>query len=148
MIGCLHVRRQLNVCLTARDSNEWTRTHQPRVLTVNLALFAYWWGLDSICLALSALLINTNCITSGAGPNQHALSAPAHGWIGIEILAILLFIHSKEKHTDSNWIHLNAILLIMYINIKLSMTIVMWWQSRFKDISASRQDKWIGNSLT
>lgn len=118
MIGCLHVRRQLNVCLTERDSDEWTGTRRLDVLRVNLALFAYWWGLDSICLALSVLLINTNCITSGAEPNQCALSAPAHGWIGFGILALLLFIHIREKHIDSNWIHLKPIFLIVYINSK------------------------------
>lgn len=124
MIGCLHVRRQLNVCLTGRDSDEWSGTHQLDVLRVNLALFACWWGLESIYLALSVLLINTNCITSGAGPNRCALSAPVHRWIGLGILAMLLLIHIREKHVDSNWIHLKPILLIMYINSKLRIIVL------------------------
>lgn len=107
-----------------RDSDEWTGTHRLDALRVNLALFAYWWGLDSICLALSVLLINTNCITSGVEPNQCALSALAHGWIGLRILALLLFIHIREKRIDSNWIHHRAILLIMYINSKLRITVL------------------------
>lgn len=107
-----------------RDCDEWTGTHRLDVLRVNLRLFAYWWGLDSICLAFSVLLINTNCIASGAEPNQCALSAHAHGWIRLGISALLLFIHIREKHVDSNWIHLKPILLIMYINNKLRITVL------------------------
>ncbi|KAF0030864.1 hypothetical protein F2P81_017595 [Scophthalmus maximus] len=44
----------------------------------DLALCADRRALDSIRLAASVLLINTNCIRSGGGPSQSASSAPAH----------------------------------------------------------------------
>lgn len=80
MIGCLHVCT--SACQRERESDEWSGSHWLDVLTVNLVLCDYWWGLDSICLALSVALINTNCITSGVRPSQCALSAPTRRWIG------------------------------------------------------------------
>lgn len=90
MISFLHVR-----CLTHRDDNERNRLD---VMRVNLALFAYWWGLHSIYLALSVLLINTNCVTSGATPMCTVSTSTWMDWSeNIGITAVYSY------HGETHW---------------------------------------------
>lgn len=118
-----------------RLSTCWVSAWQERdvatdeVEPTDLLSGALWRSLNSICLALSRLLINTNCITSGAEPRQWAQSAPAHRWIGVGILAMLLFFHIREKHMVTE-----SIPRVMYFNSKLTMIIlsVIWSQSQFE----------------